>query len=339
MVTGDNPRTAQAVAKEAGILQGGSVITGNEFRGLTKDEQVTTAQGMDVMARADPMDKLLLVEALQKSGAVVAVTGDGTNDAPALKHADVGLAMGIAGTEVAREASDIILLDDSFASITNAVWWGRSLYENIQRFVLFQLTINFCACILMFLAALLGYPAPFTIIQILWINIIMDTLAAFALCSEAPHAGLMKRPPIPHDANIITLFMGISIIVTGVFFIIGGILQITTGFIGGATPDEINTIFFASFIITAVWNGINCRALEGRMPPFFRGNPTFFVVMGAIVLAQIFIIQFGGAVFDTVPLSPEQWVKIIVVSASVLILGYMLRFSFRYVNSREKTVV
>ena len=339
MVTGDNPRTAQAVAKEAGILQGGSVITGNEFRGLTKDEQVTTAQGMDVMARADPMDKLLLVEALQKSGAVVAVTGDGTNDAPALKHADVGLAMGIAGTEVAREASDIILLDDSFASITNAVWWGRSLYENIQRFVLFQLTINFCACILVFLAALLGYPAPFTIVQILWINIIMDTLAAFALCSEAPHTGLMKRPPIPHDANIITLFMGISIIVTGVFFIIGGILQITTGFIGGATPDEINTIFFASFIIAAVWNGINCRALEGRMPPFFRGNPTFFVVMGAIVLAQIFIIQFGGAVFDTVPLSPEQWVKIIVVSASVLILGYMLRFSFRYVNSREKTVV
>ena len=119
------------------------------------------------------------------------------------------------GTEVAREASDIILLDDSFASITNAVWWGRSLYENIQRFVLFQLTISFCACILVFIAPLLGYPAPFTIIQILWINIIMDTLAAFALCSEAPHRGLMNRLPIPHDANIITPFMGISIIVTG----------------------------------------------------------------------------------------------------------------------------
>ena len=215
MVTGDNPETARAVAREAGILQGGSVITGNEFRSLPKDGQVTAAQGMDVMARAEPMDKLLLVEALQKTGGVVAVTGDGTNDAPALKHADVGLAMGIAGTEVAREASDIILLDDSFASITNAVWWGRSLYENIQRFVLFQLTINFCACILVFLATLLGYPAPFTIIQILWINIIMDTLAAFALCSEAPHPGLMNRSPIPHDANIITPFMGVSIVVTG----------------------------------------------------------------------------------------------------------------------------
>jgi Ca2+-transporting ATPase len=243
--------------------------------------------------------------------------------------------MGIAGTEVAREASDIILLDDSFASITNAVWWGRSLYENIQRFVLFQLTISFCACILVFIAPLLGYPPPFTIIQILWINIIMDTLAAFALCSEAPHAGLMTRSPIPHDANIITPFMAISIVVTGVFFILGGILQITTGFIGGTTPAEISTVFFAAFIIAAIWNGINCRALEGKMPPFFRGNPTFFIVMGGIVLAQIFIIQFGGAVFDTVPLSPEQWVRIIIISASVLLLGFVLRISFRHLGRRK----
>ena len=156
MVTGDNPETALAIASNAGILQGGRIITGSAFRSLPR-EQVTAAQELDVMARAEPMDKLLLVEALQKTGAVVAVTGDGTNDAPALKHADVGLAMGIAGTEVAREASDIILLDDSFASITSAVWWGRSLYENIQRFILFQLTINFCACLLIFIAPLLGY--------------------------------------------------------------------------------------------------------------------------------------------------------------------------------------
>ena len=324
MVTGDNPETAQAIARDAGILQGGKVMTGSEFRSLIKDDQVTAARGLDVMARAEPMDKLLLVEALQKTGAVVAVTGDGTNDAPALKHADVGLAMGIAGTEVAREASDIILLDDSFASITNAVWWGRSLYENIQRFVLFQLTINFCACILVFLAPLLGYPEPFTIIQILWINIIMDTLAAFALCSEAPHEGLMKRLPIPHDANIITPFMWISIIVTGSFLILGGILQIATGFLGGTTPAEINTVFFGAFIIAAVWNGINCRALDGKMPPFFRGNPTFFIVMSAVVIAQILIIQYGGAVFGTVPLSLEQWVKMIVASSSVLIIGFIL---------------
>ncbi len=127
--------------------------------------------------------------------------------------------------------------------------------------------------------------------------------------------------------------MGISIVVTGAFLILGGILQITTGFIGGTTSAEINTVFFAAFIIAAVWNGINCRALEGKMPPFFHGNPTFFVVMGAIVLAQIFIIQYGGAIFDTVPLSLEQWVKIIIISASVLVLGFVLRISFRYLDT------
>jgi P-type Ca2+ transporter type 2C len=325
MVTGDNPETARAIAHDAGILQGGTIMTGAAFRVLSKEDQADAARGLDVMARAEPMDKLLLVEALQKSGSVVAVTGDGTNDAPALKHADVGLAMGIAGTEVAREASDIILLDDSFASITSAVWWGRSLYENIQRFILFQLTINFCACILVFIAPLLGYPEPFTIIQILWINIIMDTLAAFALCSEAPHAGLMTHRPVPQGAQIVTPFMWLSVIVTGAVLVLAGILQLATGFLGGTTPAEISTVFFAGFILAAVWNGINCRALDGKMPAFFKGNPTFFLVMGFIVAVQIVIVQYGGAVFATVPLSFTQWATIIIASASVLLIGGILR--------------
>jgi len=336
MVTGDNPETAKAIGQDSGILRGGVVTTGSAFRSLSPREQVVAAQDLDIMARAEPMDKLLLVKALQETGAVVAVTGDGTNDAPALKHADVGLAMGIAGTEVAREASDIILLDDSFSSITNAVLWGRSLYENIQRFILFQLTINFCACILIFIAPLLGYPEPFSIIQILWINIIMDTLAAFALCSEAPHARLMNRCPVSHDAPIISPFMWASIIVTATFFIIAGMLQIATGFLGGTTTAEINTVFFAAFILGAVWNGVNCRALDGKMPPFFKGNPTFFAVMGGVVLIQILIVQYGGAVFGTVPLSAGLWAKIIVVSASVLIVGLVLRISYRYLNTKKK---
>jgi Ca2+-transporting ATPase len=306
---------------------------GSVFRSLTPEGQVDAAQELDIMARAEPMDKLLLVEALQKSGEVVAVTGDGTNDAPALKHADVGLAMGIAGTEVAREASDIILLDDSFSSITNAVLWGRSLYENIQRFILFQITINFSACILIFVAPLLGYPEPFSIIQILWINIIMDTLAAFALCSEAPHSGLMNRHPVSHDARIITPFMLLSIIVTGIFIVTMGILQIATGFLGGTTPAEVGTVFFAAFIMIAVWNGINCRALDGKMPPFFKGNPTFFAVMGVIILIQILIVQYGGTVFGTVPLSLNQWALIILITASVLIVGFVLRISFRFLRT------
>ncbi len=338
MVTGDNPETARAIAQESGIMQGGSVVSGAEFRALSKDEQTEASRNLDVMARAEPMDKLLLVEALQRKGAIVAVTGDGTNDAPALKHADVGLAMGIAGTEVAREASDIIILDDSFASITSAVWWGRSLYENIQRFILFQLTINFCACILVFIAPLLGLAEPFTIIQILWINIIMDTLAAFALCSEAPHHGLMNRKPVPQDAKIVTPFMWLSILVTGSFLILAGLLQMATGFLGGSTPEEINTVFFAGFVLAAVWNGINCRALDGKMPQFFSGNPTFFVVMGFVVAVQVAIVQYGGAVFTTVPLSALQWVTIILATASVLVVGFILRVAyglFRQRNSQD----
>jgi Ca2+-transporting ATPase len=334
MVTGDNPETARAIAHDAGILGTGTVVQGKEFRSLSPEEQVAAARNIDVMARAEPLDKLLLVEALQKSGHVVAVTGDGTNDAPALKHADVGFAMGIAGTEVAREAGDIILLDDSFASITRAVSWGRSLYENIQRFLLFQLTVNFCACLLVFIVPLLGYPEPFTIIQILWINIIMDTLAAFALCSEAPHGALMNRKPIARDAAIITPFMLLSIGVTGTFLVIAGILQMATGFLGGSTPQEISTVFFSAFIVAAVWNGVNCRALDGEMPPFFSGNPLFFVIMGGVVAIQIAIVQFGGAVFETVPLSAFQWAWIILVTASVLVIGFLLRVVFRYYAQR-----
>lgn len=335
MVTGDNPETARAIAQEAGILSGGTVMTGREFRELSPNAQTDAAKSLDVMARAEPMDKLLLVRALQKTGAVVAVTGDGTNDAPALKHADVGLAMGIAGTEVAREASDIILLDDSFASITRAVWWGRSLYENIQRFLLFQLTINVSACLLVFLAPLLGYPEPFTIIEILWINIIMDTLAAFALCSEAPHRGLLQRPPVPRDAPIITSFMWLSIVAMSAFFVIGGLLQLGTSVAGGMTDAEIGTIFFAGFIIAAVANGFNCRAMDGKMPAFFSGNPTFFIVMGAIVLVQVLIIQFGGAVFGTVPLSAETWVLVVAATViPVLAIGFALRTGFGWCRKR-----
>jgi Ca2+-transporting ATPase len=338
MVTGDNPVTAQAIAREAGIINSGTVMTGKEFRALSDEGQVAAAKNLDVMARAEPMDKLLLVQALQKTGAVVAVTGDGTNDAPALRYADVGLAMGIAGTEVAREASDIILLDDSFASITSAVWWGRSLYENIQRFLLFQLTINFSACILVFIAPLLGFPEPFTIIEILWINIIMDTLAAFALCSEAPHSGLLDRTPVPRDAPIITPFMWITIAITGTFIVVGGLLQLGTGFLGGRTEAEIGTVFFAAFIIAAVTNGFNCRAMDGKMPQFFRGNPTFFLVIGGIVIIQILIIQFGGEVFGTVPLTATEWVTVAVAAAvPVLVIGFVIRYASGWYRAAKKS--
>jgi len=325
MVTGDNVDTALAIAQEAGIYRSGLTLTGKEFRELSEVEQAQVAPSLEVMARAEPLDKLLLVKALQKNGQVVAVTGDGTNDAPALKHADVGLSMGIAGTEVAREASDIILLDDSFPTIVSAVWWGRALFENIQRFLTFQLTINISACLLTFAAPLLNLPPPFTIIQILWINIIMDSIAALALCSEAPHAALMRRPPVPRDAPILTGRMWHSILLTAGFYIVTGLVSMKTGFLGGSSPAEQATIFFTAFVLAQVWNGINCRAVNGVMPPFFRGNPVFFVLMGLIVVTQVILVQFGGPFMDTVPLSLSDWGRIILASASVLVVGVLIR--------------
>ncbi len=162
----------------------------------------------------------------------------------------------------------------------------------------------------------------------------MDTFAAFALCSEAPHRELMDHLPIQRNTPVITSFMWLSIIATGAFFIIGGFIQMETAFLGGTTPAEISTVFFAAFVITAVWNGINCRALDGKMPPFFKGNPTFFAVMGFIVLAQILIVQYGGLVFGTVPLTLNEWVTIIVVSASVLVVGFGIRVVYHQFRDR-----
>jgi Ca2+-transporting ATPase len=157
----------------------------------------------------------------------------------------------------------------------------------------------------------------------------MDTLAAFALCSEAPHKDLMNHRPVPQDAKIVTPFMWLSILVTGTFLIIAGLLQLATGFLGGTTPGEVSTVFFAGFIMAAVWNGINCRALDGKMPPFISGNPTFFFIMGLVVVVQIAITQVGGEVFDTVPLSAEQWGRIILITAPVLVIGFLLRTVYR----------
>ncbi|HWQ65724.1 MAG TPA: calcium-translocating P-type ATPase, PMCA-type [Methanospirillum sp.] len=332
MVTGDSPETATAIARETGILTTGVVMTGPEFRELSESERRAVVGDLQVLARSQPHDKLILVQALQANGEVVAVTGDGTNDAPALRNADVGLAMGIAGTEVAREASDIILLDDSFPTIEQAVWWGRALYENIQRFLVFQLTINFSAAILTFIAPLLGYAAPFTIIQLLWINIIMDSLAALALCSEAPHKALMGRRPIPRDESVITPYMTRAILITAGFFILAGIAAMGLGIPYMETPEQQVSAFFAGFVIAQLWNGISCRGINGIMPPIFRGNPVFFVIMGLILVIQVLIVQYGGALFGTVPLSVFQWVVIVFGTLPVLLIWPVLKLVTRIVE-------
>jgi len=222
MVTGDNPETARAIAREIGLIQREDALlwTSREFNALSDDQARELLPRVAVLARGQPLDKLRMVRLLQSLGEVVAVTGDGTNDAPALKRADVGLAMGLAGTEVAKEASKIVLLDDSFSTIVKAVHWGRALYESIQRFIQFQLTINLSALVIAFLGPLYGIRPPFTVLQLLWINVIMDTFAAIALCSERPEPGLMRQKPKRRDESIITRRMAFTILSTALFYVV-----------------------------------------------------------------------------------------------------------------------
>src|SRR5262249_8248859 len=242
-----------------------------------------------VLARARPLDKFKMVELLQERNEVVAVTGDGTNDAPALKKADVGLAMGIAGTEVAKEASKIVLLDDAFSTIVKAVHWGRSLYENIQRFIQFQLTTNVSALTIAFPGPFFGIKPPFTVLQLLWINVIMDTFASIALCSEPPRPGVMSQPPKRKDENILTPAMIRTILTTAGFFVVVMMVLLAGMKWGGwfAGPGEKSvefglttrqvSIFFAVYVFFQLWNEINCRALTPDTSGLqgILNNPTF----------------------------------------------------------------
>nr|GMC67143.1 calcium-transporting ATPase 8, plasma membrane-type-like [Ipomoea batatas] len=219
MVTGDNIQTAKAIALECGILQSDAdatepnLIEGKTFRALSESDRQEVAEKISVMGRSSPNDKLLLVQALRKNGHVVAVTGDGTNDAPALHEADIGLAMGIQGTEVAKESSDIIILDDNFASVVKVVRWGRSVYANIQKFIQFQLTVNVAALIINVVAAVSNGDVPLTAVQLLWVNLIMDTLGALALATEPPTDHLMERPPVGRREPLITNIMWRNLII------------------------------------------------------------------------------------------------------------------------------
>ncbi len=338
LITGDNIETARAVATEIGLLQGGGqVLTSAEFNALDDDNLKATMRSLRVVARAQPLDKYRLVRLLQEQGEVVAVTGDGTNDAPALKRADVGLAMGRAGTEVAKEASKIILLDDSFATIARAVHWGRALYENIQRFIQFQLTINASALVIAFLSILCGFHPPFTILQLLWINVIMDTLAAIALCSEPPRPGLMQLPPKRRDDNIVTRQMLITIAGTAVFFVVVmmGLLLGMRGSPGrpgwfagdgewsAVFPDftvRQGTIFFTVYVLFQVWNEINCRSLVPQVSGLhgLDRNPVFLLVAASIVVVQALIVTFGGDIFQVERLAWNDWILMVVATASVI---------------------
>ena len=345
MITGDNIETARAIGKEIGLLDEANAlaITSAEFNAMSDDEVKSKLAHIKILARARPLDKFRTVKLLQELKHVVAVTGDGTNDAPALKKADVGLAMGIAGTEVAKEASKIVLLDDSFATIVKAVHWGRSLYENIQRFIQFQLTINVSALMIAFLGPFLGVKPPFTVLQLLWINVIMDTFAAIALCSEPPRAGLMKAKPKRRDENIVTPAMKVTILSTALFFV-AVMVTLLLGmkhdgwFASGSGPNPERwefapltirqvTIFFTVYVLFQVWNQINCRSLtpdQSGLKRFFA-NPIFLAIAGTIVIGQIIIVSIGGEIFAVEALDAIDWLLIVAATSSVLLFAEVAR--------------
>ncbi|CAL8114339.1 unnamed protein product [Prunus armeniaca] len=334
MVTGDNINTAKAIAKECGILtEGGLAIEGPDFRNKSQQEMAEIIPKLQVMARSLPLDKHTLVKQLRDEfREVVAVTGDGTNDAPALHEADIGLAMGIAGTEVAKENADVIIMDDNFTSIVNVARWGRAVYINIQKFVQFQLTVNIVALMLNFISACVSGSAPLTAVQMLWVNLIMDTLGALALATEPPNDGLMKRPPVGRNINFITGIMwrniiGQSIYQIAVLLVLKfcgiGLLKLT-----GANANSIlNTVIFNSFVFCQVFNEINSRDMEKIN--VFRGmfdSYTFMMVMIATVVFQIIIVEFLGTFAQTVPLSWELWLASVLIGAASLPIAVVLKF-------------
>lgn len=350
IVTGDTPAIAREIGRQIGLWNDAAdddraIVTGNDIAAMSDDELTSRVEEIKIVARARPMDKKRLVEALQRNNEVVAVTGDGTNDAPALKTAHVGLSMGD-GTSVAKEASDITIIDNSFSSIGRAVMWGRSLYRNLQRFIMFQLTVNVCACLIVMAGAFMGLESPLTVTQMLWVNLIMDTFAAMALSSLPPSGEVMREKPRPRKAFIINSGMWKSIIGTGVLFflLMWGILywmqhtgsdvdSILAMFKAGEgafhelTPYELS-LFFTFFVFLQFWNMFNAKAYgTGKSALHFKGCKGFLFILGVILIGQVVIVTFGYGFFNVVPLRWLDWLLIIGATSLVLWIGEALRLA------------
>ena len=330
IVTGDTSATAIEIARQIGIwtdrLPDGAQITGPDFAALSDEEAFQRVRALKVMSRARPTDKQRLVNMLQKHGEVVAVTGDGTNDAPALNHAHVGLSLG-SGTSVAKNASDMTLIDDSFSSIVKAVQWGRSLYRNIQRFIFFQLVVNVTALLLVLGGSMIGTELPLTITQMLWVNLIMDTFAAMALASLPPESEVMKDKPRKQTDFIINRHIAWAIGIVGLLFfgLMFGLLYYFER-VAGVSAEEL-TVFFTIFVMLQWWNLFNAKSLGSRRSAFhkFLSDRGLLFVLFIILAGQWLIVELGGKMFRTVPLDIETWLWIILGTSPVMIVGEIVR--------------
>lgn len=330
ILTGDNIVTATAIANELHLLDHGEIaVEAKEIAELSDDELLTKLPMISVIARSTPTTKMRIVKLLKSTGNVVAVTGDGINDAPALKNADVGVAMGISGTEVSKEASDIVLLDDSFATIVHAVEWGRNIYENFKRFISFQLTVNLASVIVVFVSILFGLPAPFTALELLWINIIMDGPPALTLGLEPNTDDLMSRQPTKRSDNIISKTMLIRIVVTGVYMSLVFLGQYLFNFLN-VPSDQVSTVLFTMFVLFQLFNAFNCRELhDSSIFKHFFKNKIMLITVGCTFVLQVLIIQYAGAFFNTVPLELSMWIKLICIAASVIVLSELFKLVVR----------
>ena len=366
IVTGDTPGTAKEIGRQVGLWNDAvdsdeNHISGPDFAALSEEDAAKQALKLKIMSRARPTDKSRLVRLLQEAGEVVAVTGDGTNDAPALNAAQVGLSMGD-GTSVAKEASDITIMDNSFASITKAVMWGRSLYQNIQRFVLFQLVVNIVACLIVVIGAFTGTQSPLTVTQMLWVNLIMDTFAALAFASLPPSKEVMKNNPRRSTDFILSRKMIIRIFSTGVLFmvILFGLMQcfrnndiqhishlveypgiyfhsmFEFGGSGEFTPYELS-MFFTIFVFFQIWNLFNAKAFDSGHTAFFnvKGSKVFFTVVIGIILGQYAIVTLGGQMFSVVPLAWIDWAYIVVLTSAIMIVPLIMKLFQVYVFKRR----
>jgi Ca2+-transporting ATPase len=346
MVTGDNLQTAIKIAEECGILTNDEVaIDASEFRALSDEQVNQLLPRLRVLARSTPLDKLNLVNKLRDMSEVVAVTGDGTNDAAALKAADVGLAMGLSGTDVAKRASDVIILDDNFASIVKAVMWGRNINDNIKKFLQFQLTTNFVALVTATVTATSNYGMPLRAIQLLWVNLIMDSMAALALGTEKPTRDVLDRTPTGRQGRLITPRMLKNIGTVGVYqclVLLGMVYFGPTLFnipagksVDG--PSAHYTMIFNTFVFIQIFNEINCRKINDEIN-VFKGIFTNWIFVGIIVftaIVQVVFVQIGGNFFSTTPLSAYQWGICLLVAASILPLGFIVRLiPLRNCNAR-----
>ncbi|RHZ69214.1 hypothetical protein Glove_287g31 [Diversispora epigaea] len=334
MITGDNIVTAKSIATQCGIYTDGIIMEGPEFRNLLPNEMNAVIPNLQVLARSSPEDKRILVGKLKELGEIVAVTGDGTNDGPALKTADVGFSMGIAGTEVAKEASSIILMDDNFSSIVKAIMWGRSVNDAVKKFLQFQLSVNITAVLLTFISAVSNsqQEAVLSAVQLLWVNLIMNTFAALALATDPPTKDLLKRKPEPRTVSLISLEMWKMILGQSAVQLIITLTLLYRGndILGYSTPEEtsnLQTIIFNTFVFLQIFNEINSRRLSNKLNILkgITANKYFIIIFFFIIVGQIIIVTFGGAAFNTQKLSIIQWLVCVGLGFSSIPVGIILR--------------